>query len=535
MSQKQHGHPKGLYLLFVTEMWERFSYYGMRALFTLYMINALLFDQAKASQIYGSYTGLVYLTPLIGGYIADRYWGNRRSILVGGLMMAAGQFFMFLSASFYTPKEANLLLMEILMIVGLALLIIGNGFFKPNISTMVGDLYEKTDHRKDSAFTIFYMGINTGAFIAPLICGFVGDTGNPADFKWGFLCACIGMLLGTTVFEVLKNKYIRTPDGKQIGLSPAKDTVHHKHDDAEKELEAEEKASPLRMFCFIFGAVVLFFLFSFNFSGVGGLFAGADWIGAAIFAVSIAMPVFIITDKSLTKTERSRIWVIYIIAFFVIFFWSAFEQAGNALTVFADKQTDRTIFGWTMPASYFQSFNPIFIVTLAPLFALLWQLLGKHGKEPASPVKLPIGLFLLAVGYLVIAWGVKGVSPTAKVSMIWLTIMYLTHTMGELCLSPIGLSMVNKLSPARFASLLMGVWFMSNAAANKFAGILSGCYPYEIDKTTGESIPHATSFLGYQITNLYDFFMLFVVMAGVAAVVLFFLSSTLKKMMKGID
>ncbi len=529
MSQ-QKGHPKGLYLLFVTEMWERFSFYGMRALFTLYMIKALVFSQEKASQIYGSYTGLVYLTPLIGGYISDRYWGNRRSILVGGLLMAFGQLFMFFSASVYSQLQ----LAEVLMIIGLTLLIIGNGFFKPNISTMVGDLYDPTDKRKDSAFTIFYMGINTGAFIAPLICGFVGDTGNPGDFKWGFLCAAIGMMIGTTVFELLKNKYICTPDGKQIGLAPSKDNVHHTHDKAEEELMKKEKASPKRIFLSVLGAVVLFFIFSINYSGEGGLFADADWIGSAIFAACIMMPIFIITDKSLTKDERSRIWVIYISAFFVIFFWAAFEQAGNALTVFADKQTDRSIFGWTMPASYFQSFNPIFIVTLAPLFALLWQFLGKRNMEPTSPYKQAIGLFLLAIGYLIIAFGVHGVSAEAKVSMIWLTLMYMVHTMGELSLSPIGLSMVNKLSPARFASLLMGVWFMSNAAANKFAGILSGCYPYNID-AQGNSIPTPKTFLGfYQINDLFDFFMLFVVMAGISSIILFCLSSRMQKMMKGI-
>lgn len=510
-------------------MWERFSYYGMRALFTLYMIKALMFSQDKAAQIYGSYTGLVYLTPLLGGYIADRYWGNRRSILVGGLLMALGQFLMFFSASVYEQLQ----LAEVLMVAGLTFLIIGNGFFKPNISTMVGDLYEPTDKRKDSAFTIFYMGINLGAFIAPLICGLFGDTGNPADFKWGFLCAGIGMLLGTLTFELLKNKYICTPDGKQIGLAPSKDNVHHTHDKAEEELMKKEKVSPKRAIWSILGVIVLFLLFSFNYSGEGGLFANADWIGSAIFAISIMMPIFIITDKSLTKIETSRILVIYIIAFFVIFFWAAFEQAGNALTVFADKQTDRNILGWEMPASYFQSFNPIFIVTLAPLFALLWQSLGKHNIEPASPVKQAIGLFLLAVGYAIIAFGVHGVDPTMKVSMVWLTLMYMVHTMGELCLSPIGLSMVNKLSPARFASLLMGVWFMSTAAANKFAGVLSGCYPYEIEN--GVSVPMAKSFIGIQITNLFDFFMLFVVMAGVASVILFCLSSTLKKMMKGID
>ncbi|OIP85246.1 MAG: MFS transporter [Porphyromonadaceae bacterium CG2_30_38_12] len=526
--QSKQGHPKGLYLLFVTEMWERFSYYGMRALFMLYITKALLFDKGFAAQIYGSYTGLVYLTPLLGGYIADRYWGNRRSIFWGGIIMALGQFLMFASAINYQDIETA----KYLMFLGLGGLILGNGLFKPNISTMVGHLYEPNDSRKDAAFTIFYMGINLGAALAPLWCGFVGDTGNPADFKWGFLSAGTGMLLSVTVFQILKNKYLCTPEGQQIGLSPssykqAATQVTEKHN--EKSVVLELQNSKSRIYFSLAGFIALFLIFSINFDAFTNasisLFSGADWIGSAIFAVSLVMPIFIIVDKSLTKVERSRIFVIYIISFFVIFFWAAFEQAGASLTFFADEQTDRNIFGWVMPASAFQSFNAIFVVSLAPLFAMLWTALGKRGMEPSSPAKQSIGLFLLAVGYLVIAIGVRGVDANTKVSMLWLTSLYLLHTMGELCLSPIGLSIVNKLSPLRFSSLLMGVWFMSNAAANKFAGILSGLYPENgISK----------SFAGYEITTLYDFFIFFVIMSGIASVVLFVLSKWLEKLMGGI-
>ncbi len=516
----KQGHPKGLYLLFATEMWERFSYYGMRALFMLFMIKALLFDKNFASQIYGSYTGLVYLTPLLGGYIADRYWGNRRSIFWGGIVMALGQFLMFFSALNYTDPG----LAKYLMYLGLCSLILGNGFFKPNISTMVGHLYEPNDRRKDSAYTIFYMGINIGAGLSPLWCGFVGDTGNPADFKWGFLSAGIGMLVGVLVFELLKNKYLSTPQGEQIGLAPKKSALTENLN----LIDETEPNSKKRLFLSLAGVVFLFLLFSVNFgsfSGSATLFSGADWIGSAIYAIGIMMPLFIIADKSLTKVERLRILVIFIISFFVIFFWSAFEQAGASLTFFADEQTNRNIFGWEMPASYFQSFNAIFVVTLAPLFALLWSLLGKRGVEPSSPVKQAIGLFLLSMGYLVIAFGVRGVDSHMKVSILWLTGLYFIHTMGELCLSPIGLSIVNKLAPARFASLLMAVWFLSNAIANKFAGTLSGLYP---ENGVTKSI------IGYQITTLYDFFMLFVVMSGVAAIILFGLSKWLEKLMGGI-
>lgn len=462
----QKGHPKGLYLLFVTEMWERFSYYGMRAIFTLFMVNALMFDKSLASTIYGNYTGLVYLTPLIGGYVADRYWGNRRSIFVGGIMMAIGQFFMFLAGSFYTDVN----LASSLMFVGLGFLIFGNGFFKPNISTMVGQLYDEGDKRVDSAFTIFYMGINLGAFIAPLITGGLGEVYDaeglivPAMFKWGFLAACIGMIISTIVFELLKNKYIIKPDGEPIGAKPKK-----------IEPAVDTVKEPMN-----FGKMIQWIFIS------GGLFVafkglmGLDLVGAFIYTLCIVAPASIIVDKSLTKEEKQRIWVIFIIAFFVIFFWSAFEQAGASLTFFAQEQTDRHLFNWEVPSSYFQSINAVAIVIFAPIFAYLWTKLGASNREPSSPVKQSVGLFLLAVGYLIIAVGVKDLDPSVKVSMFWLVTLYTVHTFGELCLSPIGLSMVVKLAPVRFASLLMGVWFLSTATANKFAGDLSSLYPEEV-------------------------------------------------------
>ena len=510
------GHPKGLYLLFVTEMWERFSYYGMRALFMLYMVQALLFDKELASQVYGSYTGLVYLTPLIGGYIADRYWGNRRSIVTGALTMAVGQFLLFLSACYY--HEVGLA--KYLMFCGLGLLILGNGFFKPNISTMVGRLYRPDDSRKDSAFTIFYMGVNVGSTLAPLICGLIGNTGHPEDFKWGFLAACIGMLLGAAVFRIFMNRYICDPDGNPVGTAPAR---------SKETTEKDEKkpSNTGRTVLMVAFTLILTILFSVNWGHTSdGVFAGSDWIGSLIYATVIVMPIIIITDKSLARTEQARIGVIYIIAFFVIFFWSAYEQAGASLTFFADEQTDRRIGNWEMPAAYFQSFNPIMIVTLAPVFAAIWSFLGKRGWEPSSPRKQSIGLLLLSLGYLYIAFGVKDIEPGVKVSMAWLTGLYLIHTMGELCLAPIGLSLVYKLSPARFSSLLMGVWYLSTSAANKFAGFLNGFYPeHGVSK----------SCLGYQVENLYDFFMLFVFMSGAAAVILFLLSGKLQKMMKGIE
>ena len=503
-------------------MAERFSYYGMRALFVLYLVAAF-FTNDQASQIYGSYTGLVYLTPLLGGYIADRYWGNRRSIIAGGIIMALGQFLMFASAcivkqSIFAKNAAidasidNSMSMW-LMFAGLAALIIGNGFFKPNISTMVGDLYEPQDHRKDSAFTIFYMGINLGAFIAPFVCGTLGE-GNWADpsrFRWGFFIAGCAMVISVVVFCLLKDKYLVTPEGKQIG------TMNNKRE-IKSEASAASHGSFMRAAIYIAFAAILITLFSLNARNFN------DYISAAIYATSIVLPVFIITDKSLTNTERMRIGVIYVIAVFVIFFWSAFEQAGSSLTIIADQQTNRNIGNWEMPTTWFQSINPVVVVAFAPVMAMMWEWLSKHGIRIHSIYKQSLGLMLLALGYVIIAYGTKDMSQSAKISMWWLFALYFVHTIGELSLSPIGLSLVTKLSPARMASLLMGVWFMRNATSNILAGELATLLP-----APGKP---AASFCGVRIETLTDFFLLFAVMAGVASVMLFCLTPLLKKMMK---
>jgi POT family proton-dependent oligopeptide transporter len=453
-------HPKGLYLLFATEMWERFSYYGMRALFVLYLVKALGMSEAAAASLYGSYTGLVYLTPLIGGYLADRYWGQQRSILLGGLLMATGQFILYFSGVLQASWQAAA---NLLMYLGLSSLIIGNGLFKPNISSMLGQLYPRGDARVDAAFTLFYMGINAGAVLAPLACGTLGDTGKPQDFKWGFFAAGCGMLLSLTVFSCGRRRYLRTPQGAPIGLPPV----------ARRASDASDAH------------------------------------------VSRHAP--------LTRVELQRLMVIVIVSAFVIFFWSAFEQAGASLTFFAEEQTRRELLGRLVPASYFQAVNPIAILMCAPLFAWIWSRLARRGCEPSSPQKMALGLLLLALGYLLIAFGVQGLQPGVKVSMMWLVSLYLIHTLGELCLSPIGLALVVKLSPARFGGLMMGIWFLSNAAANKLAGTLAGFYPQA-------GLP-APDFLGYVVRDLHDFFMLFVLMAGGAALILFALSSKLRKMM----
>ena len=507
-------HPKGLYLIFATSTAERFSYYGMRAIFILFLTQALLFDKEHAASIYGSYTGLVYLTPLIGGYIADKYWGIRRSVFWGAMMMAVGQFLMFFSASMLDTGQLS----HWLMYGGLTFLILGNGCFKPTVSSLVGQLYEPGDRRLDSAYTIFYMGVNVGSFLAPLVCGYFGETGNPHDFRWGFLIAAIVTVFTVILFETQKNKYLIGPDGKQLGIIPdaKKEQPQVTKTAAQSAIDSHKKKRNYLLLGVLAIALAAFFYRCF----------GNDWISIGIFTACIVFPVSILLEGSLTKIERDRIFVIYIIAFFVIFFWAAYEQAGASLTLFASEQTDRVILGWEMPASWIQSFNPFFVVILAALMPGVWGFLNKRGMDPASPTKQAIGLLLLSLGYLVICFAVKDVRPGVKVSLIWLTGLYFIHTMGEIALSPIGLSMVNKLTPIRFASLMMGIWYLSTATANKFAGTLSGLYP-EAGKVK--------TLLGYRIETMYDFFMVFVVMSATASLILFLLSKKLQKMMHGVE
>ena len=414
---QQKGHPKGLYLLFFTEMWERFSYYGMRGILILYLTKTFLegglaFDEGTASLIYGWFTGFVYFTPLIGGWLADKYLGQRLSITIGGLTMMVGQLILF-SIGSHTG-----------LYLGLFLLIIGNGFFKPNISTLVGGLYKDGDERRDSAFSIFYMGINLGAFLAPLVIGFLTDnifavkdeTGNNIisyGYRYGFLAAAIGMFLGQIAFNMLAQKYLGDLGKKpgSLNSTPNADTG--------------EVADP---------------------------------------------------NKPLTKAEKQRIAVIFVYFLFAIFFFAGFEQAGSSLSLYTDKFIDRNVFGFTIPTSWFQSVNPLFIVLLAPLFSVFWS--SETGKKLSTPIKMGLGMILLGVGFFFMLGAVaeRGgniADDTIKASLLWLVFTYLLHTIGELCLSPVGLSVVTKLSPPKLASLLMGVWLLASFFANVIGGYLA--------------------------------------------------------------
>jgi POT family proton-dependent oligopeptide transporter len=534
-------------------------------------------------------------------------------------MMAIGQFLLFFSASIF---GSNLSLANTLMWSALGIIIFGNGFFKPNISSMVGSLYPKQEKTKlDTAFTIFYMGINLGAFLGQLICPIVGDvkdSGGIRDihaFKWGFLAAAIAMLIGTAVFYFLKNKYVVTPEGKPLGGLPSKNDASDYEEGESQKAVFSQKA--------LIGAVIGFLALGVFFHYL----IGQNWIYTVIYSSGITLAGLIISDSSLTKIERDRIFVIYIVAFFVIFFWAAFEQAGSSLTFIADNQTDRNFFGWNMPPSMVQIFNGAFVFIFAFPFSVLWDYLRSKGKEPISPVKQSIGLALIAVSYFIIAHNVKDLGNTGLLGIQWLILLYLIQTFAELCLSPIGLSLVGKLSPKRFASLLFGVFFLSNAAGYALAGTLGSILPPTGDKyiaaekanidlkaiLDGEKVADGAelftlakmnfakvnddaakenkldielkikniaqiksdkelaeknnkpfvnnfkatdttfttqeldiikskkvivaeypSFAGFTIKTLFDFFMVFVVLCGIAAVILFALTPVLKKMMHGV-
>lgn len=554
------GHPKGLWVLFGTEMWERFNFYGMRALLTLFMVNSLLMKEGDASLIYGGFLALCYLTPMLGGFISDRFLGNRNCILLGGTLMAIGQLTLFASASVFSD---NLGFATTLMWLGMGIIIFGNGFFKPNISSMVGSLYPKQEKDKlDKAFTIFYMGINLGAFLGQFICPIIGDVKDANGvrdifaFKWGFLAAGGAMLLGTLIFLVLKNKYVVTPEGRPIGGLPSKNVAA----DFEEGEAQKAKFTPKSLILAVVAFAALFLVFHFTTSGTNPV---KTIIYPVIYASGLTLAGLILSDTSLTKVERQRIWVIYIVSFFVIFFWAAFEQAGSSLTFIADNQTDRHLFGWNVPPSMVQIFNGLFVVALAVPFSLLWGRMAKAKKEPISPMKQAIGLALIALSYLIIANNVKDLGNTGMLALKWLILLYLIQTCGELCLSPIGLSLVGKLSPKRFSSLLYGVFFLSNAAGYALAGTLGALIPPTgdkfqkakelgidlqavLDKTVTLTPEQAKAldgaqlsasypvFAGFTIHNLYEFFLVFVVLCGIASLLLFAITPRLKKMMHGV-
>jgi POT family proton-dependent oligopeptide transporter len=442
------GHPRGLSTLFFTEMWERFSYYGMRALLILFMTAApatggLGFDTASAGAVYGLYTAMVYLMTLPGGWIADRLIGQRNAVLYGGMLIASGHF----SMAFPTLTTFYL---------GLVLIVIGTGLLKGNISVLVGQLYRPGDNRRDAGFSIYYMGINLGAFLAPLVCGYLGQRVN---WHLGFAAAGIGMVLGLVQYS-LGGRHLGT-----AGLKPAGATA---------EALAQGRRQVLLWSGIALGAVAVFGVAVGT--GVVSVTAAqvAEWVGWSLLAGTVAFFGWLYLDKSWTREERGRLYVIGVFFLSAAIFWSVFEQAGSTLNLFADRSTRTSILGFTFPSSWFQSFNALFIIIFAPVFAWLWLRLGD--REPPSPMKFAFGLIGAGVGFLILMPAAREASGGALVSPMWLTMTYLIHTWAELCLSPVGLSSMTKLAPARIASLMMGVWFLGAAVGNYIAGQLAGFY-----------------------------------------------------------
>jgi len=467
VDKRPDRHPPGLYVLFTTEMWERFSFYGMRALLVLYLTKAIGLNRPDALNIYAIYTGLIYLTPLIGGRMADRYLGQRKAVFIGGLLMALGQFTL-------TQQE--------LLYLGLGLLIVGNGFFKPNISTMVGTLYPQGDPRRDGAYTIFYMGINLGAFLAPLVCGPLGER---IGWGYGFAAAGIGMSLGLLTF-VFTQRWLQGS-----GLPPGREVTPEARLTPRDWIEIAVLAIGIAglVFAALQSWVYLQPFWSpawLTNSAAVVAYKGAVLIGIlAVFLYATQPPKSEAQDAAahqpFTAVDWQRIAVIVIFSLFSIVFWMGFEQSGGTLNLFADGKTDRTIFGYDIPASVFQAINPVFIIVLAPVFAILWTYLARRRFPLPSVAKQGLGLSLLGLAFLVM-YLANEEATSGRVSPLWLIAVYFIFTVAELFLSPIGLSLVNKLAHPRVASLMMACWFLCTAAANYLAGIMEHTLePYHLN------------------------------------------------------
>jgi proton-dependent oligopeptide transporter, POT family len=484
-SQKQWlGHPRGLSTLFFTEMWERFSYYGMRGILLLFLVASVktggfgLTDRT-GSAIYGLYVGFVYLMALPGGWVADRILGQRRAVFLGGCIIAAGHFSMAVPSvpTFYA---------------GLVLIVVGTGLLKPNVSAMVADLYPEGGSRRDAGFSVFYSGINVGALVGPLVCGFLGEKVN---WHLGFSAAGVGMVLG-----LIQYRY----GGKYLGNAGMR----------RGDASAAADRSSLRNLAIgagvVLGAVAL--AIALQAAGVLNLTLYGVAQGTGFFMLGLAILYFasVLLFGKLSTAEKKRIVVIFVFFMAAVLFWAGFEQAGSSMNLFAERLTDRVIFGWTMPASFLQSVNSIFLIVLAPFFGALWIRLA--ARQPSTPAKMGFGLVFLAFGFLVLAWGASFTANGAKVSMMWLIGTYFLHTVGELCLSPVGLSSVTKLAPKSLVGQLMGTWFMGTALGNLIAGLAAG------------------GFAGMGIAEL---FISVAKVTGVAGIVLLIFSRPLRRLIGG--
>lgn len=490
----KEGHPKALYTLFATEMWERFSYYGMRALLTLYLTAELAnggfgLNREESLAIYAIFTGLVYLTPILGGWIADSFLGKRKTVYIGGLVMAVGQSLLAASAFLVSSIDAETRLF--MFNFGLGVLIIGNGFFKPNISTIVGEFYDDNDPRKDSAFNIFYMGINLGAILGPFIAGALGEN---VSWGYGYLAASVGMIVGVLWLKMREDSL------EQKGLPP--NSPENKF-----VLDGKDwRDIIIYSIALVLTTLAIIFIWRMLPDSVTSIIT---YTGFAALVIGLGYTIKKGTNGS---AEWTRMIVILVLAFFNIAFWAGFEQAGGTMNLFAKENTDRLLFGWEVPATWYQNINPLAILIFAPIFSIMWLKLDAMKFNPRTPLKFAIGLFLGALAFFIMTQASNAATGGNLVSPWWLVVVYVVLTLGELMLSPIGLSMITKLAPKKLVSVVMGLWMASFAAGNYLAGML-------------ESILHKYDF------ELYPFITMLMLGSGICLLVL---SPFLNKAMKGI-
>lgn len=493
------GHPRGLMTLFFSEMWERFCYYGMRTLLTLYLVKSLMMGDNQASLMYGAYTALIYAAPVLGGKLADKYLGYRYAIILGAILMAIGEFLIL---------GGN----ETFLLVGMGALIVGNGYFKANISTIVGKLYEDDDPRRDSGFTIFYIGINIGALLATTVVAYVGET---YGFDKGFGLAGIGMLAGLVIFWTGRDNY-KAADG--LDIQPA----------------GNEEKFGMKLYQLIsIGSLLLIPLcyvliqrnkFDISIGETQFTFPLMTVLLLALFAY-VAMSLI---KAGIAAGEKYRDRMIALVIFMIInvIFWACFEQAGTSLTLFADRNVDREIFGWVMPASMTQFFNPFFIVLFGSIFTVMWVKLDKIGKNPSIPMKFSLGILQLGLGFLITLVGIQFVDDNNMVPLLTLVFLYMLHTTGELFLSPIGLSMVTKLAPKDIAGTAMGGWFLSFAIANYAGGLIA--------TLTGGHGGDETADAASGLSQYTDVFSTIGIVLVVFAILIALLSKPLNKLMHGV-
>jgi POT family proton-dependent oligopeptide transporter len=443
------GHPRGLFILFMTEMWERFSYYGMRALLVLYLTKHFLFGDKDAGLIYGSYGALVYAMPVLGGLIADRYLGYKKAIKFGAILLVLGHFGMAFEGPPSTMVEGVVQrdsLYTQIFYLSLAFIVVGVGFLKASISTIVGQLYGENDPRRDAGFTIFYMGINLGAFVATLLCAYLGEN---YGWRYGFGLAGIGMLVGLACF-ISGDKYLQG-----VGAPP-------ENADLSKPTLAGFTRESAIYLTGIIGVFVIWQVIQRT-GDLGILLTG--------FASIVVGWVIWYSLSKCTPVERDRMLVMLFLIVMSVFFWALFEQAGSSVTLFTDRNVAMGDFA---TAGMFQSLNPFFIIVLAPIFAWLWVKLGQLNMEPSTPMKFGLATFQIGLGFAVLVFGASFAGPDGKVAVFWLAAMYFLHTTGELCLSPVGLSMVTRLSVAKVGGMMMGVWFLSSSFAAYAGGLIAG-------------------------------------------------------------